>query len=120
MRYNCDCLYIGSRGTSKIDTAVDGLLLLLRNKCGGITLKIKVHRRESVDLYLKQILVGVRAKEHYFQKIYGTSVNLEVLFSSILTRHCINKTEGYKSTHNDKNIIAYYEIDLKYEDLVNA
>lgn len=123
MKYRSNCIYVNRGVATEMTTPIDGLLYLLRQKDGEITIQIKVHRREQLYMYLNQMLLGVKAYEPRFRKFYTMNVNLDEYFNKIFEDFCVDKTIEYKEKmkkHKDKSVVSYHEITLKYTDIVSS
>ena len=99
-------------------TPVDGMIHLLHEKRGSIKIMISVKRRESLYMYLNQIITGVEAKSEYFKKHLKGISDIGRYIHNLLEDLCVDKTEVQRSAGRLSNSIkSYHEIVITYADL---
>ena len=118
MKYKSECQYIKSGVTIMMKTPVDGMIHLLHEKRGSINIMISVKRRESLYMYLNQIITGVEAKSEYFKKYMKDVYDIGRYIHNLLEDLCVDKTEVQRSAGKLSNSIkSYHEIVITYDDL---
>lgn len=116
MKYPSNCVYRHKSGTeATVNTAVDGILKVLKHKNGTAVIEIKVRRREALYMYINQILTGVEANLPKFMAYISEPIPV---ISAALERCCVDMTDWYKANNKDKQTIGYYKISISIEDLV--
>lgn len=122
MKYKeLDCYVVSDGGISSFGNGIDGLLSALKKR-SLLVYGFRVHRRESVNSYVKQLLSGVQAHIGTIQKQYGmrgVSVDDEKLYSMLESafRGCLVDMTGTDEAPKDKNVKEYWQIKLTPEDL---
>lgn len=122
MKYKeLDCYVVSNGAVSSFGDGIDGLLCALKKR-SSLIYGFRVHRRESVDSYIKQLLSGVKAHIGTIQKQYsmrGASVDAEKLYVMLESafRSCLVDMTGADEAPKDKNVKEYWQIKLTPEDL---
>lgn len=119
MKYPSNCVYLDKMGNEvPVNTAVDGILKVLKHKGGVATIEIKVRRREALYMYVNQILTGIAANISKFKGYIPTDIDFISYMNDVINNNILNLTEEYKSSTKDKQTIGYYRIELSIENFV--
>lgn len=115
MKYKSECWYRGK----EVSTPANGLMELLKSTNGAnVIIKIQVRRRERLDNYIEQIILGVQKNKQTFVKYMPTTINIEDYVRKVLTDKAIDKTAWFQENIGNKQVIGYYEIIVAKEDLI--
>ena len=117
MKYKSECTYVNNKRSVEMKSAVDGLHMLLKEKRGYVTIRIKVKRREQLYMYINQIVTGVMAHELWFRQYLGNIVDIERHIYNVLEDYCVDKTAEFKKREPNNKVISYHEICVTYEDI---
>ena len=119
MKYPSDCVYVDKRGAEvPVNTAVDGIIKVLKHKSGKAVIDIKVKRREALYMYVNQIVLGIKANRSKFKGYIDDSVDLEDLVSELINTNIIDITQEYKLATKDKTVIGAYRVELSIENFM--
>ena len=119
MKYQSNCVYIDKRGSiNELNSAVDGINKLLKNKSGIVVIEIKVKRREALYMYINQILLGIEANISKFKAYIPENIDFINYVGNILNSNIIDMTEEYRYKTKDKNTIGYYKVELSIENFI--
>lgn len=119
MKYPSDCVYVDKRGAEvPVNTAVDGIIKVLKHKSGKAVIDIKVKRREALYMYVNQIVLGIKANRSKLKGYIDDSVDLEDLVSELINTNIIDITQEYKLATKDKTVIGAYRVELSIENFM--
>lgn len=119
MKYPSNCVYVDKRGNEvPVNTAVDGILKVLKHKGGVAIIEIKVRRREALYMYVNQILTGIAANISKFKGYIPTDIDFVSYIDVAINNNIIDMTEEYKNRTKDKQAIGYYKIELSIENFI--
>ena len=119
MKYPSNCVYIDKRGNKvPVNTAVDGILKVLKHRGGSAIIEIKVRRREALYMYVNQILTGIAANINKFKGYIPTDIDFIKYVKDLINNNILDMTEGYKNKTKDKQAIGYYIVELSIENFM--
>lgn len=119
MKYPSNCIYVDKRGNGiAVNSAVDGIIKVLKYKSGKAVIDIKVKRRETLQMYTNQILTGMKANRLKYSEYIPTNVNIISVLENLFRNGVVDTTEEYKASHKDKQTIGVYKIEIFFENLV--
>ena len=119
MKYPSDCVYIDKRGAEvSVNTAVDGIIKVLKHKGGKAVIDIKVKRREALYMYVNQIILGIRANKSKFKEYISDTIDLEEYISELIATNIIDLTQEYKLATKDKTVTGAYRVELSIENFM--
>ena len=120
MKYPSNCVYVDKRGAEvPVNTAVDGIIKVLKHKGGKAVIDIKVKRREALYMYINQIVLGIKANKSKFKGYIDDSVDIEELVYESISTNIIDITQEYKMSTKDKTVIGAYKVELSIENFVS-
>ena len=117
MKYPSDCVYVDKRGNEvHVNSAVEGILKVLKHKGGKAVIDIKVKRREALYMYVNQILLGINANRTKFKGYVDDSLDTAEYIKTVIDTNIIDVTQEYKMATKDKNVIGAYKVELSIEN----